>query len=100
MVARELADPGELTPEEPAKPTLSTSFSSSDLLEALDRGRAVRLDQVEDAVGRPPAMNSRASASPSAGEYSAGFTTAFPQDIALEPGTNQGTATWASRRPR
>ena len=75
------------------KPTLSTSPSLQGAVEALERGGAVGVHDVEQPSGRPAATKSRASASAVAAAYSAGFqTTALPQSSA---GTryHDGTAT-------
>ena len=65
------------------KPTLSTSSSSSARSRPSKAVGPSLWTRLRTPSGRPPAMNSRASASPSAGEYSAGFqTTALPHRIA------------------
>ena len=88
--ARRCFDP---TGDEPVKPTLSISFSSSARSRPSKALGPSHCTTFSTPSGRPPLMNSRPSASPSAGAYSAGFhTTALPQRIA---GTryHDGTAT-------
>src|SRR5215217_6542529 len=68
------------TSEEPVKPTLSTSFSSRVRSNPSKAAGPSACTTFRTPSGRPLAMKSLASASPMAGEYSAGFqTTALPQ---------------------
>src|SRR5215208_6167337 len=83
----------EPTALEPVKPTLSTSRSWSACSRPAKVAAPSAWTTFSTPPGTPPAWNSLASASPSAGEYSAGFqTTALPHTIA---GTryHDGTAT-------
>ena len=83
----------EPTADEPVKPTLSTSRSSSARSSPANADGPSHWTRFSTPSGRPPWMNSCASASPSAGAYSAGFhTTALPHSSA---GTmyQDGTAT-------
>ncbi len=83
----------EPTALEPVKPTLSTSPSSSALSSPPNVAAPSACTRLSTPPGTPPAWKMRTIASPSAGEYSAGFqTTALPHRIA---GTryHAGTAT-------
>ena len=78
---------------EPVKPTLSTRPASSARSSPAKVAAPSAWTRLSTPPGTPPAWKRRASASPSAGEYSAGFqTTALPHRIA---GTryHDGTAT-------
>ena len=81
------------TADDPVKPTLSTSPSSSARSSPSKAAGPSHCTRLSTPSGSPPFRNSCAIASPSAGAYSAGFqTTAFPHRSA---GTRyqDGTAT-------
>ncbi len=82
----------EPTADEPVKPTLSTSRSSSARSRPSKAVGPSHWTRLRTPSGRPPAMKSWASASPSAGAYSAGFqTTALPHRMRRHevPGRNR-----------